>query len=423
MHSGDITLENISKIEGHANLSVKIRNKKVEHVKLQISESKRYFQDIVVGKSFMVVPSILARICGTCSVAHLLTAIEAVERAAHFEASEQTIRMRKLLQNAMQIRDHTLHLYFFSLPDYLGVESALDFKGKLHKHLHNALDLKKAGNDLCTLIGGGSVHPAFVSVGGFLRFPDDKKVKELIKYLKQIRPVAIETINLFASYKETFERPTCFVGMVNEDYNFLEGEIRDTCGMCIPEITYGSHFRKFGISYSTADGFKHNDREYMVGALARINLNMKNLHKKTRKDSKNALKLFPSISPFRNNLAQAIEILHCIDYSIDLLKVGFVNEKVPKLKIEEKIGYGVTEAPRGTLYHEMHFDKNGKVKKTVVVIPTAQNVFNIEQDIKKLVPTILHKKKKDIGLELEKLIRAYDPCMSCATHFLKVKWI
>ena len=425
MHSLDINLENISKIEGHANLTVKVRHNEVKYAKLIIAEKKRYYEEIVIGKNFLTAPSVLSRICGTCSIAHLTTAIEAVEKGLNLRASAQTLRMRRLLHNAMFIRDHILHLYFFALPDYLGVRSALDFEGELHKYLHDALDLKKSGNDLCNLIAGKTVHPLIPRVGGFSKIPVQKEVEKTIHSLEHARDVALRTVELFDGFSAEFERPTCYVGLVNRNYTFLEGEVRDTCGLCIPESNYMQHFREFVIPYSTAEGFKHDGRDYMVGALARINLNKPALHEKTRKDAKKALRKFPAYSPFLNNLAQAVEVLHCIDLSLEMLGKGFRDEKAIAIKPRKCEGIGVTEAPRGTLYHQLSINERGVVKDARIVIPTAQNAYNIEQDIKQMVPELLKQgmDRKQIKTELEKLIRAYDPCMSCATHFLKIKWI
>ncbi len=427
MHTCDlnVSIDKLSKIEGHADLDVKIRNGKVESVDLKVMENKRFYTEAVKGKPALSVPQLVSRICGTCSVAHLTGSIEAVEKTLGIKPSEQTILMRKLMMYSLMIRDHALHLYFFVLPDIFGVDSILDLADSKKELIHEALHVKEAGNNLSNLIAGRAVHAPFEQVGGFSHEVDNSKVPAIIKELKSIRKSIINLSEIFYKCDWELKRGTNFVALVTKDFSFLEGHICSTSGTCIEEENYWDHLQNVVLPYSQASGFEFEGEEFMVGALARLNLNKESLHLKTKKSMKKYLDLFPSNNMYHNNLAQAIEIMHSIDHSIEILEnTTFKKEEIIKPSKMDGEGVGVIEAPRGTLYYWLSV-KNGKVKYANLVIPTAQNLLNMREDVGVAVTDIcecqLGEKdcEKNIKKEIEKIIRAYDPCMSCASHFLK----
>jgi len=424
MHTFDITIEGLSKMEGHADLHVKVRKNKVEDAEVFFVENRRFYEKAVQGSEYNAVPQTISRICGTCSTAHDMCSLKAIEHALKIVPSEQTLLLRNLAMYGLMIRDHGLHLYFFSLPDVMKKDSILDFdeNNKLeHKLLHDSFEIKQAGNDLSTLVAGRAVHPTLPLVGGFASFPTKKKTKEVVVQLKNARQKAIDLIEVFNNWKENFGASTEFASLINDDFNFLNGHILAT-GEEIREESFLKHLQEIVVPYSTSKGYEFEGRIYMVGALARLNQNKRSLHKETRKDVDT--NMFPSFNVFHNNLAQAIEILHSIDNSIELLESN--DFKKEKLVVPEKNsgeGVGVIEAPRGLLYHYVDI-KNKKVVKAKVIVPSSQNQIKMEKDIGLLVESMLPKNgKKDIEWEIEKLIRAYDPCLSCAAHFLKVKWL
>jgi len=420
----EISIEGLSKIEGHASLDVKVRKGKVEYVKLKISQSKRFYTQAIRGKMFQSVPQLVSRICGTCSIAHLTCCTEAVEKALHVEPSSQTSLLRKLMTYGMMIRDHAMHLYLFSLPDVLGKDSVLDFDERQHELVHHAFEVKKAGNDLSKLIGGRAIHPPYAQVGNFSHLPDKNETKQVIEELKKVRSNIFELVRIFYDCPFTFRKRTRFVALTTSDFSFLEGMIKSSQGLIIPESNYWEHLHRVIIPYSQASGYEFEGKDFMVGALSRINLNREKLHKETRRDLAKYIRMFPSENIYHNNLAQAIEVMHCIDHSIEILEnTDFKKENNKKIKIKEGKGVGVIEAPRGTLYYAVDLDKEGKILYGNLVIPTAQNQIKMENDIRTLVSRNLDKDKNFIQYEIEKLIRAYDPCMTCATHFLKVKWL
>lgn len=419
----DISLDKISKIEGSASLEIKVRNNKVKKVKLKITENKRFYTQAIRGKHCLAVHNIVSRICGTCSIAHLLCCIESVEKALGVKPSEQTMLLRKLAMYGTMIRDHALHLYFFVLPDILNVDSILEIDNT--KILEQAFRVKSAGNALATLIGGRAIHPTYIQVGYFEKVPNNREeIKKVINILKSARNDVLELIEILDKCDFNYIRERIFVALVTKDYTFIEGEIKSSDGTIIKEEDYWDYLNRVIIPYSQATGFKFKGSEYMVGALARMNLNKEAIHKDTKKDVAKYLSRFPSNNVFHNNLAQAIEILHSIDHSIELLEINeFKEENKPEIKIKSSEGVGVLEAPRGTLYYMLSLDNDGKINYGNIVIPTAQNQIIMEVDICDLVSKIINRSRHEIVHEIEKLIRAYDPCMSCASHFLKVRWI
>lgn len=423
MHKGDITLDSLSKIEGHADLVITVKNNKVEDVKLKITEHKRFFTQAMHGKNIEVLPQHLSRICGTCSIAHLLCSIESIEKAIGIKVSEQTKILRKLSMYGLMIRDHALHLYLLALPDVLGKDSALDFGEEYHQYIHDAFDIKAVGNNLAIFAAGRSVHAPYPVVGGFSHIPDNSQIPELIKSLEEIRKTVLNLIEVYYNCPFKFERKTNFVGLKAEEYGFIEGKIHTSSRKIIEEKDYLNHLNHIVIPYSESSAYEFEGEEYMVGALARINLGKELLHRRTQETCKKYLKEFPSYNIYWNNLAQAIEILHSIDHSIEILgKTKFKQESPVKFKAKASEGVGVVEAPRGTLYHRVKMDENGIVTEGDIIVPTSQNQINMRDDLKKLVQENISKSKDEITKEAEKLIRAYDPCMSCASHFLKVKW-
>src|SRR3989338_1109520 len=390
----DMKMDEMTKVEGAASLDIKIRGGKATEVHFGITEYKRFFTEAMKGK-----PTV------------------------------QTKLLRALTMDGLIIRDHALHLYLFAMPDIYGKDAFLDFDESdpdQHQQLHDAFDIKGAGNFLANLIAGRSVHATYPTIGGFLHYPDDEGIKEAIKKLQAVRLAVLRLVDVFLKAPFHFDRKTHFMALVPDDtFGYITGKIVTSLGESYGEDKYRDHLEHTVIPYSQASGYEYKGTEYMVGSLARINLAQDKLHPKTKESLKDVLKLFPSTDIFFNNLAQAIETLHSVDEAIDMLTNNkFVKEPLIKKPNRDAVGVGVIEAPRGTLYHKVHLMPDGNIKEGEVIVPTGQNQMNIERDIATLVDGILiaDTPKEKIELEIEKLIRAYDPCMSCASHFLKVKW-
>lgn len=422
----DLTLNEISKIEGHAALDLKVRAGKLAELKFKIADYKRFYSQAVEDKQIIGVPQQVARICGTCSNAHLLCSIKTIENALNLKVTNQTKILRLLLNYGLMIRDHALHLYVFVLPDLLGRDSILDFDEqdeKEHQLLHDAFAVKEAGNLLSIWAGGRSVHAPYAMVGGFAQLPKEP-ASSISKHLREVRPRILRLVEIFKNDSTTVEEDIVFAALDDPNFAFLEGDIITSDGQQIPSTEFHNCLHHVAVPYSQTSAYKLNSMVLMVGALARVNLLQEKLHTNTLKDVKIALRLFPSNNIFHNNLAQAIEILHSIDSALDLLENFEVKEEKPApVKPQAGIGTAVTEAPRGLLFHEYKINSDGKVEKARIVVPTGLNQILIEQSLKTYLADKLTLPREKIALEAEKLIRAFDPCISCATHFLKVKWV
>ncbi|HLD27064.1 MAG TPA: Ni/Fe hydrogenase subunit alpha [Patescibacteria group bacterium] len=426
MHTFDLSVDEISKIEGKARLSVVVKDDVIEKVQFSITEFKRFYTQAIRGKDVAGVPQLTARICGTCSNAHLLCAIKAIENALQITPSDQTVLLRKLLNYGLIIRDHALHLYFFALPDIIGVDSLLDLdenNDEYHQILHDVFEIKSVGNALGKTIGGRSVHAPFVAVGGFTRLPDEEHCKKLIAELEALRPTVLRTITLFQKCTFALERKIKYVSLKSNDFNFLDGVMTMHDGSTLSDQEYSDYLTHVVIPHSHASGYTFQSDTYMVGALARLNNGKDTLHPTTKKDVKNVLSLFPSLNIYHNNLAQALEILHAVDSSLDILKTLTIAQEAPQAIIRKKSsGIGIIEAPRGILFYSLSIDETGKITTVRIVVPTGQNQIGIEKSIREYLTENLHKDKQTLIGEIEQIIRAYDPCMSCASHFLKVSW-
>ena len=431
MHNGNITIDNITKIEGTAGLEVEIENGTVKDLKFIIKDYRRFYTTAVKGKPFIAAPTFLSRICGTCSVAHLFAAIEAIEKSQEIVSSPQTIALRRLAYNGLMIRDHALHLYFFVLPDILGVDSIIDISDDDndigHILLHDSFDIKKIGTDITDVIIGAAIHAPYPTPGGFLKLPDPSKFPDLINRLEAVRPQVLRGIETFFNWNATLIRNSDYLCLRNDKtYDFIEGDIINSHGKRVTEEHFHDFLKSVVIPYSQAEGYVFSDvhKDYLMGALARMNFNKDLLNERTKKDVEKYLSVFPSNNVHHNNLAQAIEILHCVDNALDILRsINIVPEKPIRKPLREGMGVGVIEAPRGILYHMAKINDKGMIEDYDVIVPTAQNQINIENDLKDYFNKNLSKERDVLRLEAEKIIRSYDPCMSCATNFLKIDWI
>lgn len=419
-----ITLNHITKIEGHAKLTLKIEDGKVTKCELGSIEGSRYFEGMLKGRNILDAPEITTRICGICSTIHALVSIQAVEKALGVKPSEQTKQLRNLQNSGERIRSHATHLYFLALPDYLGYESALQMTKKYKKELELALRMVKVGNDIVRIIGGRDMHTICAQAGGYTKLPTQEQLDDLGKQLRSIKEDAVKTAKLIASLKiPNFARNTEYFSLTHpKDYAMLAGDVKSQT-RTFKKKEYHHYIKEYHGEYSTANFVVKEGKSYMVGALSRINNNRKQLSVDAKKAINESGIEFPNSNPFVNNFAQAVELIQAIDRAIKTckeLKIKPEKRIIPKMKAGH--GYAAGEAPRGVLWHEYRCDEKGNIEYANIVTPTCQNLRNMQEDIQAFVQTIVNKPKKVIVGEVEKLIRSYDPCFSCSTHFLKVKW-
>ncbi|MDQ3861911.1 MAG: nickel-dependent hydrogenase large subunit [Actinomycetota bacterium] len=431
MPSRNLLIDTIAKIEGNAGLKVVIEDEMVKDLQFIVSDYRRFFTTAVRGRRVVAVPSFLSRICGTCSVAHLFASLMAVESAQGIAITEQTKTLRRLAYDGLMIRDHALHLYFFVLPDILGVDSILDVPDDPndigHTLLHDSFDIKRLGTEISDTTVGAAIHAPWPTIGGFLKRPDPATFPDLLARLEAVRPKVLRGIDTFFEWDASLVRNTDYLGLRNDTrFDFLEGDVLNSNGRRIAREEFKDYLRYVQIPHSHAEGYQFSDtgEDYLVGALARINLNRDLLHPRTSDDAASSLSAFPSNNVYHNNLAQAIEILQCVDDAIDILRtIELADEKPVRSQTRAGTGVGLIEAPRGLLYHMAKINEEGIVEDYDVIVPTAQNQINIENDLKDYFNENLDKDEQTLRVRAESIVRAYDPCMSCATNFLKIDWI
>lgn len=420
----NITINHITKIEGHASLTLGIKDGKVTVCELGSTEGSRYFEGLVVGRKYFEAHEITSRICGICSTAHIIAAITAIENALGYKPSQQTLELRALITLGERIRSHATHLYFLALPDYLGYESAIAMAPKYKKEIKKALKIIKIGNKMVSLFGGRDLHAVSASTGGWLKLPTQEELSNLAKEVESIKKDSIDTARLFSKLTNPkFESESGWFSLYDENrYVVLEGSLRGNDEEYSPDI-YREFIREYHEEYSDANFVVKKDHRYMVGALARLNNNYKHLSKDAKKILDQSGLILPSRNPFLNNLAQAIELVHAVDHTIEICKrLKIKPEKPSQISLKAGVGVGAIEAPRGILFHEYTLDNEGTIVSANIITPTAQNLLSMQEDIRSFVHGIAHKSKDYIVLEIEKMIRNYDPCFSCATHFLEVNW-
>ncbi|MEA2036224.1 MAG: nickel-dependent hydrogenase large subunit, partial [Nanoarchaeota archaeon] len=325
-----------------------------------------------------------------------------------------------------RIRSHVTHLYFLALPDYLGYESALAMVPKYKKEVGRALRLMKLGNEMVTLLTGRVMHPISPTIGGFLHFPSQDSLDQIRDKLDNSKEDILKTADLIASLKiPDFERETQYMSIVkNDEFGTSCGDIK-VSGKTFKQKEYLRFIQEYHEPFSTANFVVREGKAYAVGALARFNNNKEKLSKETKNYMKNLSIKFPSDNPFHNNVAQALELIHYREECLKLLD-KFKVEYEENAEVIVKAGHGIAanEAPRGTLWHEYKINDRGTITFANIITPTAQFLRNLNEDIASYVQHLLDKKanKEKMILEIEKLIRSYDPCFSCSSHFLKVNW-
>jgi len=429
-----VNVEFLTRVEGHGHIVVDVAEGVLKTCQLQIVEAPRFFEAMLQGRSIFEAQHITSRICGICACGHSLASIQAAEQAIGFTPSAQTLKLRKLLLHMENLDSHVLHIYMLAAPDLLGVKS---FMGLMKDHadaVRRALRMKKVCNDVCDILVGRHVHPISCVVGGFTKLPGKKELEAMHTLLLQVREDLAPTVALAATLKfPHFERETEYVGLVSDDeYPLLSGDIGSTDGVRIAKTEYRSVTNEYLLPHSSAKHARLSRSSYMVGSLARFNLNYDKLHPKAKAVAE-AIGLQPlCTNPYLNTAAQLVECAHCAEEAIviveDLMHNGVdaseavivgVNEN-RSIPVQAGSGVGAVEVPRGILFHHYQVDAQGIITEANCIIPTGQNLQNIEDDMHKLVPELLDKSDEEITLALEMLVRAYDPCISCSTHFLEV---
>ena len=428
----EVNVHHITRVEGHGNIYVNIEDGKVEKCEWSIPEAPRFFEAMVVGRSWSELHHITSRICGICSIGHSLASLKATESAMGIAISEQDLKLRKLALHAENLQSHILHLGFLVLPDLLGVGSVIPLTSTNLDEVKIVLQLHRTANEMSNLICGRTTHPQRLIPGGFSKIPSIKELTTVRKKLQDSIPnlqAVAELISSLAGKLPNFKRETEYIALSDPgEYALYDGKLASSDTDSAPVKEYLSFTNEYIVQQSTAKWAKHVRDSYMVGALARLNINYKRLSPMAQKTAEKFNLLPMNYNPYMNNIAQLVEVVHSVEDSIRLINeleaAGLQTQpdyNNPDIKVKAGTGVGAVEVPRGILFHDYTYNDKGICTKANCIIPTNQNHGNIQQDMNTLVPQIADKTQKEIELTLEMLVRAYDPCISCSTHVTKIK--
>ena len=427
----DINVKHVSRVEGHGNIVVRATDGVIEKNEWQVPEAPRYFEAMVVNRHYEDIQTIVSRICGICSVTHSLAAIKAVEDALDVQISQQTDKLRILTHYGEQIESHSLHVGYLVAPDLLGQKSVVPLAASHPDVVKTVIAIHKVGNAMMEKLAGRKTHPVRLVPGGFAMLPKAADLRELKTMLESIRPEAKklgEIVHSLADVLPDFSRDTEYVAMVDgQSYPFYHGQIGSTdIDAPVPVNDFEQVANEYVVAQSTAKWARWNRDSYMVGALARFNVNGDYLLPQAKETAKLFGLAKGCANPFMNSVAQVVEIVHVIERSLqiidELLTSGIQFER-PNVTAKAGNGVGAVEAPRGILFHRYEFDDKGICTSANICIPTNQNHANIQKDFEAFVPQIIDREQDEVRLLMEMLVRSYDPCISCSTHFLNVEFV
>lgn len=418
-----ITVNALTRVEGEGALHVRVHGNEIENVKLSIYEPPRFFEAFLRGRSIEEVPDLTARICGICPIAYQMTSVHAIENILGLRITEEIRRLRRLLYCAEWIESHVLHIYLLNAPDFFNCQSGIELAAKFPDEVNRGLRMRKAGNRVLEVLGGRAIHPVNVRVGGFYGLPHADELASLLPELRWGLEAAIESAKWVASFDFPAWNFDCELVALQHphEYPMNEGDIASTRSPTIHVSDYETHFGETQVEHSTA--YQSTRREgaspYLLGPLSRLNLNRETLSERTQELVQTLCPQFPSQNRFHSIIARSIEVVHAFDESIGILEsYSPPSEYFIDYKPQAGSGCAATEAPRGMMYHHYVIDDEGRVVESKIVPPTSQNQLQIETDLREYLPRLLDETDQRIAHECEKLIRNYDPCISCSTHFM-----
>jgi len=427
----NIDVHHVTRVEGHGNIRVRANDGTIEEVQWQVPEAPRFFEAMVRGRSFEDIQTIVSRICGICSVTHSLAATKAVEEALGVEISEQTDILRILMHYGEQLESHSLHVGYLVAPDLLGQKSVVPLAASHPDVVKTIIKIHRLSNEWMELIGGRMTHPVTIKPGGFSKLPKEKELRDLKNRLTDIigdLHILADVVLSLVDKLPDFKRDTEYIALKQPElYTFYHGNIASTDTPKVVDIhQFESVANEYVTPHSTAKWTKWHRESYAVGALARFNINGDLLLPEAKKTAGKFGLSKGTCNPYMNNVAQVVECVQVVEHSLELLDKLLSKGIVPEIpKVEPKAGEGVgcVEAPRGILFHRYAFNGKGECIRANICIPTNQNHANIQKDFEAIVPQILDQGQDQIRLLLEMLVRAYDPCISCSTHYLDVEFV
>jgi coenzyme F420-reducing hydrogenase alpha subunit len=422
MSSRTIKVDALARVEGEGALLVRTHNGAVVETQLRIYEPPRFFEAFLRGRHFSEAPDITARICGICPVAYQMSACHAIEDALGVRVDGPLRMLRRLIYCGEWIESHALHVYLLHAPDFLGYESAVHMARDHADLVQRGLDLKRAGNEIIELLGGRAVHPINVRVGGFYRVPTRAELRTLADRLEWARDAAYEMVRWVAGFPfPEFEQDYEFVALSHPDeYPFNEGRLISNRGLDIEVREYDDQFIEEQVPHSNALHSSIKGRgSYFCGPMARYTLNSDKLSPAAQQAAREAGLGRECRNPFQSIVVRAVEVLYACDEALRIIE-AYEPPARPAVELEPRAGtgYACTEAPRGVLYHRYRLDEAGMILDAKIVPPTSQNQRAMEEDLRDFVAQRIDLPKKELTWQCEQAIRNYDPCISCATHFL-----
>ncbi len=416
----------LTRVEGEGRLYVRVNGMTVEHVELNIYEPPRFFESFLRGREVREAPDITARICGICPVAYQMSACHALEKALRITVTPEIRLLRRILYCGEWIESHALHMHLLHAPDFLGYESGITMAADHREVVERGLRMKKIGNNLLAVLGGRAIHPINVTVGGFYRAPRRGELKALLPELEWGLAAAVETVRLVAGFDfPAFEQPYECVSLRHEnEYPMNEGRVVSSSGLDIAVDEYESNFEERHISHSTAlhSVMLPESKPYLVGPLSRVNLCLEQLPPTARREAETCGVAWPSRNNFHSIVARGIEVVAAFEEAVRIVGQYHAEPVVSRVEYTPRPGEGchATEAPRGLIYHRYRIGDDGLIADATIIPPTSQNQGQIEDDLRQFVPTVLQYDDAEATRRCEQMIRNYDPCISCSTHFLKL---
>lgn len=423
-----IKIDELTRVEGHGGIEVLMDGSEVKDVKFKVFEGPRFFEHAIKGVFYEKIPDITRRICAICTASHSLASIGAIENAFKVDSTKQTHKLRDLLIHGEAIESHALHVFMLALPDFLGFPDAIHMSTEHLDAVKAALELKKTGNMIHTALSGRDVHGMNERVGGFSKTPSEESLIVIKDQLKNVQPTTVLAVQLLSGF--ALPEYNCSENVLialdsGDQFGYLGDHIFTSDGEHVSETKYRDLTNEEVVRHSYAKFSTYKGRPFMVGALPRLFFNHKKLEG-TAKDLYSEHKhLLNPKNTISNNLAQAIELVHDVEYGVkvidSLLSDGLKDEELVEFEIFESRGINAVEAPRGLLYHDYTFDDGGRIKESNIITPTAQNAANIEKDVKVIAENLAGKPEDEVKKAIEIMVRAYDPCISCSVHMVQLR--
>ncbi len=415
----------IARVEGEGALHIRVEDDEIRDLRLEIYEPPRFFEAFLQGRDFSEVPDIVPRICGICPVAYQMSAIHGLERLFGVEVPSGTRELRRLLYCGEWIESHVLHVFLLAAPDFLGFDNAIEMAKVQPEVVKEALELKRLGNDLMATIGGREIHPVSPRVGGFSKAPRKRDLQTFLPRLEWALSRMPGVADFVATLpRPELPRPTEMVALVHHDeYAINEGDLASSAGRAFDAITFEQVTRELHVEHSNAlhSVMADTGEPYFVGPLARVNLNADKLTPVARECMTRTGLSVPESDPFFSMAARVVETTLAIEESIRIVE-DYEAPEPPMAEVIPRAGRAtwVTEAPRGILYHRYDVETDGTIGEAKIVPPTSQNLRHMEADLRTFVPGVLDRPDEELARLCEMVVRNYDPCISCATHFLRL---